>query len=359
MLRPRAYLSRLKPYELPSGLTSEKVEPLRLDQNENFAAASECALIAARDACGSSARYPDADARALREAIADLHGLEPERIVCARGAMELISLLATVYLEPGVSAVVSEFGYLYFRTAIRLAGAEVLQAPEPAMRVDPVLMAAQVRDHTRLVFVANPGNPTGSFLYRSECLRLREALPESVILVIDEAYAEFVPLDDYRSSFDLVDGGNTVVLRTFSKIYGLAGMRAGWGYFPPEIATHLRILQQPNGISTPAQAAAAAAIGDQRHIDGLRQRTLEIRSGFIESLRRMGLDPLPSFGNFVLVKFESPASAAQADAHLRSDAIAVRGVQAYGLHACLRVTLGTEEEMQRVVSSLERWMDQK
>ena len=357
MLMPRSHLRDLKPYELPSGIAAEKVEPLRLDQNENFAAASERALIAAREACGSSPRYPDPDARALREAIAALHGLEPERIVCARGAMELISLLANVYLEPGVSAVVSEYGYLYFRTAIRLAGAEALQAAEPGKRVDPELMAAQVREDTRLVFLANPGNPTGSFLSRSALLRLREVLPESIVLVIDEAYAEFVPLDAYRACFDLVDQGNTVVLRTFSKIYGLAGMRAGWGYFPPEIATHLRIVQQPNGISSPAQAAATAAIGDQRHVDGSRQRTSEIRSAFIESLQGIGLDPLPSCGNFVLVRFDSPAAAEQADAHLRSNAIAVRGVTSYGLPDCLRVTLGTEEEMQRVVSSLARWRD--
>ena len=329
---------------------------LELTQNENYAAASEHALAAAREACANSVRYPDPDAAVLRTAIADLHGLEPDRIVCARGAMELIALLATAYLEPGFSAVVSQFGYLYFQTAIELAGARVLKAREPALIIDPTNLADRVEKTTRMVLIANPGNPTGSFVPKSALIRLRNALPNSVILVIDEAYAEFVEPEQYQTCFDLVEGGATVVLRTFSKIYGLAGLRIGWGYFPSELSSVLRVIQQPNGVTGPGQAAATAAIRDQLHVNTLRATTTAIRHDFTESLRTLGLAPLPSQGNFVLVKFRSSVAAASADAHLRSDAILVRGMNAYGLSDCLRITLGTQDQLKRVIDSLEQWI---
>ncbi len=357
MLRPRTHLRHLTPYELPARSAKSGVEPLQLAQNENYAAASEHAIFAAREACAESSRYPDPDATGLRSAIADLHGLQSEKIVCARGAMELISLLAAGYLEPGSDVVTSEFGYMYFRSAAELAGARVIEAPEPGFIVDSAAIARSVTDSTRLVFLANPGNPTGSFLPKSALAELRRLLPDSVVLVIDEAYAEFVEPNRYRSCFDMVEEGATVVLRTFSKIYGLAGLRVGWGYFPLEIASLVRVVQQPNGVTGPSQAAATAAIRDQRHVDELRARTITIRNDFARSLRALGFNPLPSEGNFVLVGFDSPSATASADAHLRTDAIVVRGMNGYRLPECLRITLGTEEQMQRVVCSLERWVE--
>ena len=353
---PRTHLQHLAPYELPSRSAAQGDERLELDQNENFAGASERALVAARQACDRAARYPDPDATVLRRAIADLHDLEPERIVCARGAMELISLLATAYLEPGATSVTSELGYMYFRTATELAGARAIQAPEPDFIVDPDAVTASVSDSTRLVFVANPGNPTGSYLSKAALVNLRDALPVAAILVIDEAYAEFVEPDKYQACFDITDRGNAVVLRTFSKIYGLAGMRIGWGYFPAAIASLLRVVQQPNGVTAPSQAAATAAVENQLHVEALRGRTIATRDDFIESLRAIGLHPLPSQGNFVLLRFGSPAQASDADRHLRSDGIFVRGMSGYGLFDCLRITLGTEVQMQRVLGSLQHWV---
>ena len=356
MLKPRAHLRNLAPYELPGKGTAGDSKLLQLSQNENYVDASPNALAAARDACAASVRYPDPDANELRAAIAALHGLDPQRIVCARGAMELISLLTTVFLEPGASAVTSQYGYMYFRTASEVTGARVVQAPERSMTVDATAMAACVDRTTRMVFVANPGNPTGTLIPQSALIGLRRALPDSVVLVIDEAYAEFVEPERYTRCFELTESGDTVVLRTFSKIYGLAGLRIGWGYCPQQIADLLRVVQQPNGITGPGQAAAVAAIADQTHIQRLRTRTLAIRDEFTQSLRTLGLNPCPSQGNFVLLALDSATAAVDADAHLRRHGIAVRGMNGYGLPNCLRITLGTEPQMERVVHTLKDWM---
>lgn len=355
MLKPRDYLLLLDPYELPARSLEEGEDMLHLAQNENSLGASLRALDAAKRACATSAFYPEPDAATLRRAIANLHGLAPDRIVCARGAMELISLLATIYLEPGTSAVISQFGYLYFRNAIELAGARAITAPEPGMVVDPDAISACVEESTRMVFVANPGNPTGSYLPKMDLVRLRKSLPDSVLLVIDEAYAEFVEPDRFQTCFDMVDESTTVVLRTFSKIYGLAGLRVGWGYLPSGTAGLLRVLQQPNAVTGPAQAAAVAALLDQRHVKLQRASISEARKEFSEALRILGLDPLPSQGNFVLVKFESGEDAASADAHLSSAGILVREMSCYLLPHCLRITLSTKEQMRRVAGSLQKW----
>ena len=357
MLKPRDYLRYLAPYELPKKFSVEDIPPLLLAQNENYTEASIKALEAARGACANSTRYPDPDTVHLCNSIADLHGIDPDRIVCARGAMELISLLAMVYLEPGASAVTSQFGYLYFQTATELAGARIIKAPEPRLIVDPAAIGDCVDKATRIVFIANPGNPTGSYLNKSDLIRIRSSLPDSVLLVIDEAYAEFVEPNLYQACFEMADEGATVVLRTFSKIYGLAGLRIGWGYFPFEIATLLRVFQQPNSVTGPGQAAATAATQDQQHVVSLQERTIQIRNSFTESLYTLGLNPLSSQTNFVLVRFQSSAAAASADVHLRSDAIVVRRMDGYGLPDCLRITLGTPEQMQRVTDSLTRWID--
>ena len=358
MLKPRDHLQHLAPYELPKKLSANRVTPpLLLAQNENYAEPSIKARAAACHACANSTRYPDPDTVDLRFSIANLHGIDPDRIVCGRGTMELISLLAMAYLEPGVSAVNSQFGYLYFQTATELVGARLIKAPEPGLVIDPAAITGCIDSTTRMVFIANPGNPTGSFLTKSDLIRIRDSLPESILLVIDEAYAEFVEPHKYEACFELVDEGATVVLRTFSKIYGLAGLRIGWGYFPFEIAALLRIIQQPNSVTTAGQAAAAAAIRDQQHVLSLRERTIQIRHDFVESLRMLGLNPRPSQGNFVLVEFQSSTAAASADAHLRTDAIVVRRMDGYGLLDCLRITLGTPEQMQFVVGSLAQWID--
>jgi histidinol-phosphate/aromatic aminotransferase/cobyric acid decarboxylase-like protein len=207
---------------------------VRLDQNENNLNASETVLKAARDACADSARYPpESHASALYETIADQHTLSVNQIVCGRGSMDLISLLTNTYLDSHSSAVVSQYGYMYFTTAIAQAGARITSAPEPDLVVNPDAIVLCITNDTRMVLIANPGNPTGSYLPKKEIRQLRESLSSDILLVIDEAYAEYLDQSTSTDNFDLVGRGDTVVLRTFSKIYGLAGLRIGWGYFPP------------------------------------------------------------------------------------------------------------------------------
>ncbi len=359
MIKPRDHLLGLMPYQLPEEPEIDPAQIVRLDQNENNLNASEAVLNAAREACSESAFYPDPYASGLREAIAGVHGLRMEQIVCGRGSMELISLLATAYFDFVTSAVVSQYGYMYFRTAIAAAGAQILTAPEPNLVVDVDSVVSTIRDNTRIVFIANPGNPTGSCLSSTKIRQLREGLPENVLLVIDEAYAEYLDGDIRYRNFDLVDRGDTVVLRTFSKIYGLAGLRIGWGYFPQDVANILHTIQQPNGITGPGLAAAYVAICDREHMLRVRTRTISIRDQFVDSLKAMGLAPYPAYGNFVLVKFDSCGTASDALAHLRSDSILVRPMDGYDLDDCLRITIGTEDQIQRTTESLGRWCSKK
>ena len=324
-----------------------------LAQNECLRAPSPKAIVAARDAAAACADYPDPDWRDLRRAIAGVHDLDPGRLLIGAGSMELIAAVAMAYLSPGDAALTTEHGYLFFRTAAMLAGGRVDLAPERERVVDVNRLATAIRPETRIVFVANPGNPTGTSLPRTELHRLREALPRGVLLVVDEAYGEFV---DAASSdcFDLVARGDTVVLRTFSKAYGLAGMRVGWGVFPSKVASETRKALNPNNVSGPAQAAAAAAMRDQTYMRETVALTSNGRDAFIRRARALGLAVDDSHANFALVGFASADAAATVEAALRRDGVIVRAMGGYGLSAFLRVTIGPPEAMDVAAESLTR-----
>jgi histidinol-phosphate aminotransferase len=358
MPKLRHHLRGLKPYPIPIKSTSVSPDLLRLDANENFMELSSEVLLSATQASGTSQGYPDDFAEPLRRTIAEVHNIESEHIACGRGAMELISLLVSLYLEPGTNAVVTEFGYLYFGTAISYSGADVMIAPEKDLTVDVDSIISCINEATRIVFVANPGNPSGTLISNSELKRLRDALPEDVLLVIDEAYAEYADPDVLKPNFDLVESGNTVVLRTFSKIYGLAGYRVGWGYFPQLIANELRIIQQPNCVTHVSQCVAEVAMAQQEAVSKLRSENQTIRKGFSESLSAMGLLPIPSNTNFVLVKFENSDDAFSIEQFLRGRDVLVRPMKAYGLPSYLRITIGAEEDMSRVAEEIDLGLKQ-
>jgi histidinol-phosphate/aromatic aminotransferase/cobyric acid decarboxylase-like protein len=242
------------------------------------------------------------------------------------------------------------YGYMYFATAARLAGAAVDLAPEADLIVDTAALAAQVRPATRVVFVANPGNPTGTRIGRADLVALRDRLPADVLLVIDEAYAEFAPP---APVFDLVARGNTVVLRSFSKAYGLAGLRVGWGLFPEAVAAEVQKTMPPNGVAAPAQAAAAAAMRDTAWMRASVATIGARRDRFAARLRAAGLAVPDSHTNFVLIGFASAAAAAAADAALRRDGLVLRGMAGYGLPDRLRATIGSAEAMDRAAAILE------
>ena len=356
--RPRPHLDTLSAYELASTGAPGQARPRQLAQNESATPPSPAAVAAAQAALAEVRLYPDPSFAGLRAAIAAAEGLDAGRIVCAAGSMELISLLCAIYLAPGDEALYSQYGYLFYRTAIRAVGATPVAAPEPKLVVDVDAMLDAVTDRTRIVFLANPNNPTGTLLTTQEMARLRGDLREDILLVIDAAYAEFVTDAAYEPGAALVDAGaNTVMLRTFSKIHGLAGMRVGWGYMPADIVDVVRRVHAASSVSSPAVAAATAAIGDTVHVAAHRERNAASREKFTADANALGLTAYSSQGNFVLVRFPGGADqATAAHAHLMADAIAVRPMAGYGLADCLRITIGNEDDMMAVVESLKAYL---
>ncbi|NKB65376.1 MAG: aminotransferase class I/II-fold pyridoxal phosphate-dependent enzyme [Gammaproteobacteria bacterium] len=355
---PRKHLAQLKPYPIPVKPDDPSGSKLYLDANENIYDTDPAILTAAQAACVGNGFYPDSYALSLREGIAEVHDINPDNILCARGAMELISLLATAFLEPGVNAVVSEFGYLYFKTATNLTGAECISAPEQHLTTDINAILEKVNQKTRLVFIANPANPSGTLISNKQLSELRQKLPDSTLLVIDEAYAEYADPAVYKSNFNLVNQGNTIILRTFSKIYGLAGFRVGWGVFPTDVANTIRIIHQPNAVSMVSQAAALAAIRQQDSVSKIRERNRRIRDDFAHQMKTMGISSIPSHTNFLLAKFASKEHANSAYQWLRDRNIMVRPTNSYHLYDYLRITMGNEMQMQRVVESINEWKNE-
>ncbi len=355
MLKPRPHLMNLSPYVLPDSPANDDPDILQLAKNECAIPPPDHVLDAARQAASGIRLYPDPAYAALRQAIAEVHGLETDRILCGCGSLELIALLTAAYLDPGDTVVTSRYSYLYFRTAARMAAAEVRLVDEADYTVDVDALLAAVTADTKTVFVANPGNPTGTFVDRDEIVRLRSGLADNVLLILDEAYAEFVEPDQYRPCFDLVAGGNTVVLRTFSKVYGLAGMRVGWGYFPPEIIDVLYRIQNPGAISELSQAAATAAVADQAHVAMVRDQTAAIRRQFVADLAKAGLTALDGPTNFVLVPLDTADQAKDAMAYLKARGIETRAMGGYDLAHCVRITMGPADAMPRVATALAEW----
>jgi histidinol-phosphate aminotransferase len=309
-------------------------------------------------------RYPDGGCTALRGAIAELHGLDADRIVCGAGSDEIISLLCLAYAGPGDEVLYSQHGFLMYALSAKAAGATPVFAPETNLTSDVDTLLDTVSDNTRLLFLANPNNPTGTYLPGDDLWRLRRELRDDIILVIDAAYAEYATRDDYSSGLDLVDGGGNVVMtRTFSKIYGLGGARLGWGYCPAGIADVLNRVRGPFNVSTPAMAAGLAALSDTGFIDRARAHNDTWLAWTRDEILALSLDVPPSAGNFVLVKFpvkpgQNTAIAETADDFLKRRGIIVRRMAAYGLDDCLRITIGREDEMRAAVGALKEFLEQ-
>jgi histidinol-phosphate aminotransferase len=298
-------------------------------------------------------RYPDGGMVALRKAIGGAFGLDAAKIVCGNGSDELLSLLVQAYGGPGTELIMSEHGFSIYEIAGKLAGCTVRKAPEKKLTTDVDALLALVTDATRLVFIANPNNPTGSLLPQSEMERLRAGLPGHVLLVVDAAYAEYVDRDDYDPGVALVDAGeNTVMTRTFSKIFGLGGARLGWAYAPAAIVDVLNRIRPPFNVSGSVAAAAMAALADPAWVAAGRAHNTQARARLMEGLRAAGITVHPAEANFVLADFGSAEQAVAADAFLRAAGIIVRNVKSYGLPHCLRITVGTTQECDEVVRVL-------
>ena len=330
-------------------------EPIRLASNENPLGASPRAQEAYGALSADLHRYPDGGAQALRRAIAARHALDPARIVCGNGSGELISLLIRAYAGPGDEVLYSAHGFLLYAIAAKTAGATHVAVPERDLNADLEGLIERAGLRTRVVCLANPNNPTGSCLSGSQLKRLVEGLPDHVLLLLDAAYAEYVMRNDYEDGAKLVEANERVVMtRTFSKIHGLAGLRLGWAYAPAEVADVLNRMRGPFNVTAPALAAGVAAIEDRDHTARSRDHNGRWLEWFRQETAALGLDPRPSAGNFVLLRFpgENGPDAVTALGWLKERGILVRGMAAYGLPDCLRVTIGTEAETRAVVAAL-------
>lgn len=329
---------------------------ISLAQNESAFPPSPHAVEAGARALADAALYPDPDWRELRTAIAEVHGIDPEGILCGAGSMELIGCLIRAFAGPGDEVLGTEFGYLFAATAAMQAGARHVRAPEPGLRVSVDAILAAVTERTKIVFVCNPGNPTGTRIPNAEILRLREALPPRVLLIVDQAYAEFDG-QDHAPVFGLAARGDTAVTRTLSKAYGLAGARVGWSVSSHAIAGEVRKLLNPNNIPASSQAMAVAALRDEEHMRMVVRETAARRDTVAARLRAGGLDVPESATNFALIRFPTPAAARRADGALRAAGLVLRGMAGYGLPDALRATIGPAEAMKRAADVILRTME--
>jgi histidinol-phosphate aminotransferase len=328
---------------------------IKLSSNESPLGPSPRAVAAIERAAGQVHRYPDGGSADLRDALGGHYGLDPTRIVCANGSDEIFQLVCRAYVGEGNEVLYSEHGFLMYPIVARAAGATPVTAPEVEMTANVDTLLARVSERTRVVFLANPNNPTGTYLPRGEVARLRAGLPPEVLLVVDAAYAEYVLHNDYEAGIRLVDDGDsTIMTRTFSKIYGLAGLRLGWAYCPRAVADVLNRVRGPFNVTLPAQVAGIEALRDVPFMDRARSHNEKWRDWLTDQLVALGLEVTPSVANFVLVRF-TPAdgrSARDANADLAAQGILVRGMDAYGLPDCLRITVGLEHDNLAVVGAL-------
>jgi len=334
----------------------------KLSSNETPLGASPSALEAFRSAAGHLERYPDGQAKELRQAIADVHGLNVANILCGNGSDELLALLCHTYLDTGDEGIITEHGFLVYKIQIMAAGATPVTVKEKDCTVDVDAILAAVTEKTKMVFIANPANPTGTYVPVSEIRRLHASLPKHVMLVLDAAYAEYVRRNDYEAGLELVSANQNVVMtRTFSKIYGLASLRIGWMYAPVDIVDALNRVRSPFNLNGAAIAAGAAAIRDQ----AFTEKAVAYNTVWIEkvtsALEAIGLRVTPSVANFVLVHFPDSDGkrAAEADDFLTSRGYIVRAVRAYGFPNSLRMSIGTEEANLGLLDTLTEFMGRK
>ena len=350
-IRPQPGILDIAPYQGGESRIPGRSDVLKLSSNENAWGPSPAAKAALVASAEQLHRYPPTDQTSLRGAIGEVHGLDPERIVCGAGSDELIALLCQAYAGPGDEVAYTQHGFSMYRISALAAGALPVCAPERDRTVDVDALLGACGDATRLVFVTNPGNPTGTMLAAAEIERLASALPEQALLVLDGAYAEFAELYDGGASL-VAARDNVVMTRTFSKLYGLGGLRIGWAYAPAHVIDVLNRVRGPFNLSQSQLAAAEAAVRDAPWVEFCASETRRLRERLTDGLRSLGIGCDKSHANFVLARFAGADEAEAADRHLRGQGIIVRRVAGYGLPAALRITVGDEPSCERVLNAL-------
>jgi histidinol-phosphate aminotransferase len=355
------HLFDIAPYVGGEAAIAGATRIIRLASNESALGPSPKAVAAYRAVAEEIFRYPDGGSTELRGAIAASLGLDETRIVCGTGSDELIALLARCYAGPGDEVIYSRHGFLMYPLAAEAAGATPIAVPERNLTTDADAVLSAVGPRTRLVYLANPNNPTGSYLDRDTVLRLHRNLPKRVMLVLDAAYAEFVTRNDYDAGLELAAGeANVVMLRTFSKIHALAGLRVGWLYGSAGVADVLNRVRGTFNVGLPAQAAAIASLADHEALQRARAHNERWRPWLEDRIRELGLAVNPGVANFVLARFgDDPGRAEAAREFLKSRFILVRQMGAYHLPEYLRITVGTEDENRAVVAALHEFQNRK
>jgi histidinol-phosphate aminotransferase len=357
--QPRAAILEIDPY-VPGKSRIPGVDKVhKLSSNESPIGPSLKAIEAVRALADNLEVYPDGASTALRAAIGRRYGLDPSRIICGNGSDELLALLAHVFLHPGDEGLYSQYGFLTYPICIRAAGGIPVVAKETDKTASVDAILAKVTARTKIVYLANPNNPTGTYIRFSEVKRLHDGLPQHTLLVIDAAYAEYVTRNDYAAGLELASmADNVVMTRTFSKIHGLAALRIGWGYGSAHVVDALNRVRGPFNLNGAAQAAGAASLEDTGHIEVAIAHNARWLLWLAEAISELGIEVTPSVGNFLLLTFpnEPGRTAADADAFLNARGFILRAVAAYGLPESLRLTVGGEEANKGVVAALAELM---
>jgi histidinol-phosphate aminotransferase len=358
-LRPRPGILEIEPYVGGKAEVEGMANVIKLSANEAALGPSPRVIEALQAAAQFAHRYPDGGARMLCQAIGARFSLDPEQIVAGNGSDELIQLLMRAYAGPGDEVLYSAHGFLMYRLTALAIGATPVAAPERALKTDVDAMLARVTSRTRALFIANPNNPTGSYLTPDELARLHRGLPDDVLLVVDAAYAEYIGCNDYTTGQELVDrASNVVMTRTFSKLFGLGALRLGWLYAPAHVIDVLHRMRGPFNVNALAQIAGIAALEDREHQARERANNDRWRPWLADQIAALGLRVHPTVANFVLVEFSDAdgRSAPAASAWLERQGILARPMAAYGLPHCLRISVGRDDDNRAVVDRLREFV---
>lgn len=357
---PRPGIEKIELYQGGKSSLEGINRPIKLSSNENPFGCSDAAKAAYLDAAEGLALYPSTDHLGLRTAIADVHGIEPDRITMGAGSDEIISLLCLAYSGPGTEVLYSRHGFLMYRISALAAGGTPVVALEADRRVEADEIIASLSPGTRLVFIANPNNPTGTLISDEEVAAIADALPAEALLVLDGAYAEYVQAEDYDACQELASTrDNVVMMRTFSKIHGLGGLRVGWAYGPQRVIDTLNRVRGPFNLSGPALAAAEAAMQDTDYAKRCAAHNAHWRDWLAAELARLGINSDPSEGNFILARFRDADQAKRADEFLQKGGLIVRSTASYDLPEALRITIGDEDACRSVAKFLAEFMGQE
>lgn len=356
MLKTKSEILNIAPYTPGKSKISGVSKVIKLSSNENGLGCSPAAQKAYYD-FKSFSRYPDATAAELRAAIGEVQGLDAEKIICGCGSDEVLELLAYAYSGEGDEVIYTEHGFLVYPIAAQSAGAKPVAVPEKNYTTDVDAILQAVNNNTKIVYVANPNNPTGTYIPKQEMQRLRDGLRKDILLVIDAAYAECVTASDYSDGREIVDAtGNTIMTRTFSKMYGLAALRLGWGYASAGIIDILNRIRPPFNITAPTLAAGIAAVRDQNFVKKSIEHNTKWREKLFAELTNLGFAPVPSQANFIMAKFgETKEDTAKAFNFIASKGILVREIYNYNLPQFLRISIGADDEMEALVKALREY----